>query len=186
MESLTTILIALGLAADAFAVSLTSGLVIKHIKINKAIKIALFFGIFQALMPIIGWALGLSFREFLLGINHWVTFGLLCFIGGKMIYESLQSDENEKKFNPLEFYTLLGLAIATSLDALAVGIGLSVIKSSIVSEAALIGLVTFWLSFLGVFIGNSFGDRFNNKVEILGGSILIIIGSKILWERFIF
>ena len=186
MESLSTILMALGLAADAFAVSLTSGLVIRHIKINKAIKIALFFGVFQALMPLIGWAIGLSFRDLLLGVNHWITFGLLCFIGGKMIYESLQAEEKRKKFNPLEFYTLLGLAIATSLDALAVGVGLSVINSSIISAAALIGLVTFWLSFIGVFLGNSFGDYFNNKIEIIGGLILIILGSKILCERFIF
>lgn len=183
MEPITTVLIAVGLAADAFAVSLSSGLAIKHMKINKALKIALFFGVFQALMPLIGWVAGLSFRGFISSFDHWVAFGLLSFIGGRMIYESTQEEIVEKKFNPLDSYTLMTLAVATSLDALAVGIGFSVLKISIFAVVTVIGFITFFLSFLGVFIGHKFGDFFQNKVEMLGGLVLIGIGTKILIEH---
>jgi putative Mn2+ efflux pump MntP len=183
MESLSTVLMAVGLSADAFAVSLTSGLLIKRIKINKALKIALFFGGFQALMPLIGWAAGLAFRDFLSAFDHWIIFALLGFLGGKMIYESLTCEDEEKKFNPLDSYTLLALAVATSIDALAAGLGLSVIKTSIVLAVTLIGAITFSLSFAGVFIGHKFGNLCSQKIEIVGGSILIFIGSKILFDH---
>lgn len=182
MNLAAIVLIALGLAADAFAVSISSGLRIKHIKLNKALKIALFFGVFQALMPVIGWLLGLSLGNLLSSIDHWVAFGILSCLGGKMIYESLQ-DKDEVKFNPLNTNTLVGLAIGTSIDALAVGTGFAVIKTSIFSIAASIGFITFFLCFIGVFIGHKFGNLFNNKIEILGGIILILIGSKILLEH---
>lgn len=177
------VLMALGLSADAFAVSMSSGLMIKNIKINKALKIALFFGVFQALMPLIGWAAGLTFRDFLARFDHWVIFALLGFLGAKMIYEALQDEEEERKFNPLDLYTLLVLAIATSLDALAAGLGLSVIKIPIMLAVATIGLITFSLCLAGVFIGHKFGNLFSQKVEILGGLILIAIGGKILFEH---
>lgn len=183
MEILTTTFLSLGLAADAFAVSLTSGFSIKHIKINKALKIALFFGCFQAIMPLIGWSAGLTFREFISGIDHWIAFGLLSYIGGKMIYESMQEEIEDKKFNPLDSYTLITLAIATSIDALAAGIGLSVLKGSILLACSLIGFITFALCFIGVFIGHRFGDLLNQKIEILGGVVLIVIGTKILLEH---
>ncbi|MCA1993160.1 MAG: manganese efflux pump MntP family protein [Coleofasciculus sp. S288] len=183
MEPTTTVLIALGLAADAFAVSLSSGLTIKHLKINKALKIALFFGGFQALMPLIGWVAGLSFRDWITPVDHWIAFGLLSFIGARMIYESIQEEDCEKKFNPLDTYTLLTLAVATSLDALAVGIGFSLLKTSIAAPVTAIGFITFFLSFVGVFIGHKCGNLFQNKIEMLGGFILIIIGSKILMEH---
>jgi putative Mn2+ efflux pump MntP len=184
MEFLTITFLSLGLAADAFAVSLTSGFVIQHIKLNKALKIALFFGIFQGIMPLIGWLLGLTFRNFIAGFAHWIAFILLVFIGGKMIYESCQQEE-EEKFNPLDSYTLLALAIATSIDALAAGLGLSVLKISILLACTLIGSITFGLSFCGVFIGHSFGDLFNKKIEVIGGLVLIGIGSKMLLEHLI-
>lgn len=184
MDSFTTVLLALGLSADAFAVSLSSGLTIRHMKVNKALKIALFFGGFQALMPLIGWIAGLSFRSLMAAVDHWIAFALLSFIGGRMIYEALQPEEmGDKKFNPLDIYTLISLSLATSLDALAVGLGFSVLKTSIIAAVATIGLITFFLCFAGVFIGHKFGDLFQKQVEVLGGGVLIIIGSKILLEH---
>ncbi len=181
MDAATTILLSLGLAADAFAVAVSSGLAIKHMKVNKALKIALFFGGFQALMPVIGWLIGLSFSFLITPIDHWIAFGLLSFIGGRMIYESLQSEECEKKFNPLDTGTLITLSVATSIDALAVGLGFAVLKNSIAPAVTAIGFITFFLAFAGVFIGHKFGNLFANKIEILGGAILIFIGSRILF-----
>jgi putative Mn2+ efflux pump MntP len=183
MDPITTVMLSVGLAADAFAVSLSSGLSIRHMKINKALKIALFFGGFQALMPLIGWLAGLSFRSSISAIDHWVAFGLLSLIGAKMIYESLQEEISEKKFNPLDIYTLITLSVATSLDALAVGFGFSVLKTSIVTAVTAIGFITFFLSFIGVFIGHKCGNLCQQKIEMLGGSVLIIIGLKILFEH---
>jgi putative Mn2+ efflux pump MntP len=181
MDAATTILLSLGLAADAFAVAVSSGLAIKHMKVNKALKIALFFGVFQALMPVIGWLIGLSFSFLITPIDHWIAFGLLSFIGGRMIYESLQSEECEKKFNPLDTGTLITLSVATSIDALAVGLGFAVLKDSIALAVTAIGFITFFLAFAGVFIGHKCGNLFANKIEILGGAILIFIGSRILF-----
>jgi putative Mn2+ efflux pump MntP len=179
MELANISLIGIGLAADACAVSLSSGLVIRHIKLNKALKIALAFGIFQGIMPLIGWLTGLTFRELIIQIDHWIAFVLLAIIGGKMIYEACQ-EETETKFNPLDNYTLLGLAIATSIDALAVGLSLSVLKISILSAAAIIGIITFWLSLISVYLGHKWGNLCKFKLELIGGIILIFISSKIL------
>ena len=182
MQLINITFLGLGLAADAFAVSLSSGLMIQRIKFNKALKIALLFGIFQAVMPLIGWIMGLSFREFISNFDHWIAFILLLGIGGKMIYEAYNNLEEDEKFNPLEPYTLLALALATSIDALAAGLGLSLLKSSILFSCTMIGLITFCLSFVGVFLGHKFGNLFNKKIELLGGLTLIFIGSKILIE----
>ena len=179
MELVNISLMGVGLAADACAVSLSSGLVIRHIKLNKALKIALAFGIFQGIMPLIGWFTGLGFRELLIQVNHWIAFSLLVIIGGKMIYETCQP-ETETKFNPLDNYTLLGLAIATSIDALAIGLSLSVLKVSILSSAAAIGIITFWLCLISVYLGHKWGSLCKFKLEIVGGIILIFLGSKIL------
>ncbi|WP_293127575.1 manganese efflux pump MntP family protein [Microcoleus sp. bin38.metabat.b11b12b14.051] len=181
MDAGTTIFLSLGLAADAFAVAVSSGLAIKHMKVNKALKIALFFGGFQALMPVIGWLIGLSFSSWITPIDHWIAFGLLSFIGGRMIYESLQGEECKKKFNPLDTGTLITLSVATSIDALAVGIGFAVLKDAIAPAVTAIGFITFFLAFAGVFIGHKCGNLFANKIEILGGAILIFIGSRILF-----
>lgn len=183
MDAATTVFLSIGLAADAFAVAVSSGLAIKHMKVNKALKIALFFGGFQALMPLIGWFVGLSFSSLIAPIDHWIAFGLLSFIGGRMIYESLQSEECKKKFNPLDTGTLITLSVATSIDALAVGIGLAVLKDSIAPAVTAIGFITFFLAFAGVFIGHKCGNLFGNKIELLGGGILIAIGSNILWSH---
>lgn len=182
MQLVTIGLMSVGLAADAFAVSVTSGFLIKHIKLNKALKIALYFGIFQTLMPVIGWIVGLGFRELVSAIAHWIAFILLGWLGGNMIYEAL-TGEAEEPFNPLDHATLFGLAIATSLDALAAGLGLSVIKMPLALTVTLIGLITFFICFLGVFVGHRFGDLFNGKVEVIGGLFLMAIGTKILLEN---
>ena len=183
MQPTATLVLALGLAADAFAVSVASGLKIKHVKVRKALKIAIFFGGFQAIMPLIGWVAGISLRTLLAAISHWVAFSILCLIGAKMIYESCQEEDEEKDFNPLCNTTLLALAIGTSIDALAVGLGFALLKDSIFTIITAIGFITFWLTFFGVFIGNKFGNLFHNKIEIIGGGILIAIGSKILIEN---
>ncbi len=183
MDATTTVFLSFGLAADAFAVAVSSGLAIKHMKVNKALKIALFFGGFQALMPLIGWFIGLSFSFWIAPIDHWIAFGLLTFIGSKMIYESLQTEECPKRFNPLDTGTLITLSVATSLDALAAGIGFAVLKTSIGPVVSAIGFITFLVVFVGVFIGNKCGDLFGKKIELLGGAILIAIGSNILWSH---
>ncbi|MEM7759257.1 MAG: manganese efflux pump MntP family protein [Cyanobacteria bacterium P01_A01_bin.40] len=182
MELVNISLISIGLAADACAVSLSSGFVIRNIKLNKAIKIALAFGIFQGIMPLIGWMTGLTFRESIIQIDHWIAFALLAIIGGKMIYEACQ-DEIETKFNPLDNFTLLGLAIATSIDALAVGLSLSVLKTSIFFAAATIGTITFFLSLISVYLGHRWGDLCDFKLELIGGIMLVFIGGKILHDH---
>ena len=183
MDIFTILLIALGLAMDAFAVSITSGFIIKHIKINKALQIAIFFGLFQAIMPVIGWLLGISLKGFISGFDHWIAFGLLGIIGCKMIYESFKLESAENKIDPLNIYVLFILSIATSIDALAVGLSLSFLKVAIALPAIIIGIVTFLLSFLGVYIGDKFGHFFERKIEAIGGLILIGIGIKILIEH---
>ena len=183
MDAITIIAIAFGLAMDAFAVSITSGITIKNLKVNNALKIALFFGLFQAIMPLVGWLAGLSLRGFIAEIDHWIAFGLLCIIGFKMIYESSKMEANNKKIDPLNVYVLLMLSIATSIDALAVGLSLSFLNVSIALPAIIIGVVTFLLSIFGVYFGNRFGHYFERKIEIIGGLILIGIGVKILIDH---
>jgi putative Mn2+ efflux pump MntP len=183
MKIISIIFIAVGLAMDAFAVSITSGLTIKSLKINNALKIATFFGLFQAIMPILGWLAGLSFREIISDVDHWIAFGLLFLIGCKMIYESSKMEVNNKKINPLDVYVLLMLSIATSIDALAIGLTLSFLNVPIILPSIIIGTITFSLSVIGVYFGNKFGHYFERKIEMVGGFILIGIGIKILIEH---
>ncbi|KPL19270.1 MAG: hypothetical protein AMJ92_03750 [candidate division Zixibacteria bacterium SM23_81] len=183
MNTITILFIAFGLAMDALAVSITSGIAIKRLRIGHALRIGLFFGSFQAAMPVIGWLAGMSLKDFISGVDHWVAFGLLSLIGGKMAYESLQMESQKKEMNPLDVYVLLILSVATSIDALAVGVSFAFINIAIITPAILIGLVTFLLSFLGAFIGNRLGHFFENKIELVGGFILIAMGIKILLEH---
>ena len=187
MNIITIILIALGLAMDAFAVSITTGVRIKRHRVSNALKIGLLFGAFQAFMPVLGWLAGYSFQDLISEIDHWLAFILLTIIGIKMIYESFKLESNNevdnKAPNPIKLNILLILAIATSIDALAVGFTFAFLEISIITPVIIIGLVTFLLSFLGVFIGNKLGDVFQNKVQIIGGLILIGIGIKILTEH---
>ncbi len=181
----TILLIAFGLAVDAFAVSISSGVAIKRLKVAHALTIAAFFGGFQAIMPGIGWLAGEGLKDFIAGIDHWVAFGLLTFIGCKMIYESRQMKSIDEKTDPMNVHVLLMLSVATSIDALAVGLTLSLLDISVLVAAVVIGLVTFVLSFLGVYVGNTFGHMFENKVEAVGGLILIGIGTKMLVEHLV-
>jgi putative Mn2+ efflux pump MntP len=179
----TTILLALGLAMDAFAVSISSGITIRSPRIEQALKIAVFFGAFQAVMPVIGWLAGLGLRELIAQVDHWVAFGLLVLIGCRMIYESTKARSDRKILNPLSIGVLLLLSVATSIDALAAGVSLALLKISILFPVIIIGIVTLLLSFLGVFVGDRSGHLFQSKAEFVGGLVLIGIGTKILFEH---
>jgi putative Mn2+ efflux pump MntP len=185
VEIFPVTLIGIGLAMDCFAVSITSGIAIKNLRINNALQIALFFGSFQAFMPVIGWFAGLGLRDFITGVDHWVAFGLLSLIGLKMIYESTKLKSDKKEMNPLNIYVLSMLSIATSIDALAIGVSFAFLKISLVTSIIIIGAITFVLSFVGVFVGNRTGHFFENKIELAGGLILIGIGTKILIEHLV-
>ncbi len=178
-------LIAVGLSMDAFAVSICKGLKMQRFNVRHAGVIALAFGGFQALMPVIGWFLGKQFESYITGIDHWIAFALLAVIGGKMAVESFKKEEEDssKENEKLDVKELLVLAVATSIDALAVGITFAFLQVSIVPAVSLIGVITFVLSAVGVFIGHKFGAKFKSKAELAGGIILILIGLKILLEH---
>lgn len=176
------IFISISLAMDAFAVSICKGLSMNKLDWKKAFIIALYFGAFQALMPVIGYFLGATFSDFVTSIDHWIAFILLAIIGGNMIKESFDNEE-EKRNDNVDFKTMIVLAIATSIDALAIGVTFAFLKTSIILPVVCIGVITFLMSLLGVKIGNKFGDKFQNKAELLGGIILILIGLKILLEH---
>lgn len=182
MELFEIVVIGIGLAMDAFAVSICKGLSMKKIDWKKAIIVAVYFGIFQALMPVLGYFLGSTFSSFVQKVDHWIVFILLAIIGGNMIKESAD-DEEEKRNDKVDVKTMLLLAIATSIDALAVGVTFAFFEVDLILAILIIGIITFMLSFLGVIIGNKFGDKFQNKAEFIGGIILIIIGLKILLEH---
>lgn len=182
MGVLEILLISVGLAMDAFAVSICKGLSMKKMNWKKAIIVGLYFGGFQALMPVIGFLLGVTFQNLVTAIDHWIAFVLLGFIGGNMIKESLSND-SENCNDSVDFKTMLILAIATSIDALAVGITFAFLKANIVVSVLSIGIITFIVSVLGVKIGNKFGDKYEQKAEFAGGIILILMGLKILLEH---
>lgn len=172
-------LIAVGLSMDAFAVSVCKGLAMPKCTFKKAAIVGLWFGGFQALMPAIGYVLGAQFQETIASIDHWIAFVLLALIGGNMIHEALDNDEEEADAS-LDVKTMFLLAVATSIDALAIGITFAFLKVNIIPAVCFIGIVTFIISFAGVKIGNVFGARYKNKAEIVGGVILILLGLKIL------
>lgn len=174
------ILTAFALAMDAFAVSIASGITIHNLKLRHALTIAVWFGLFQAVMPLFGWLLGSTVTSYVQGCDHWLAFGLLSFIGVKMIYEAFKMEEAEKKTNPLEIYVLFILSLATSIDAFAVGLSLAVLCVSIVLPIIVIGVITFFMSLAGVYIGDRSGHFFEKKIEIFAGVVLIAIGLKIL------
>ncbi len=182
------LLIGLGVSADAFAVSMCKGVEMKKIIWKYALLIALFFGGFQMIMPLIGWGAGSLFQKYITEFDHWIAFGLLLLLGGKMIYDGI-FDKDEKKEGdedkPLKLGlgTLLVMAIATSIDALAVGVTFAFLSVNIWLAVGIIGATTFTFSLVGVGIGVKVGDKFRNKAEILGGVILILLGVKILLEH---
>lgn len=172
---------------DAFAVSVASGATMKRLHLPNALKMGLFFGGFQVFMPVIGWLAGSRMRDLISGIDHWIAFGLLSIIGGKMLYEAFRlKDEEDREKNrtcPFDTGTLTVLAIATSIDALAVGLTFSMLSVSIAAPALIIGAVTFLMSVAGVKIGSTGGHFFEHKMEAAGGAVLVLIGLKILLEH---
>lgn len=183
MDFLTIILLAIGLSFDSFAVSVCSGLNLPHIRFIQAAKIAIFLALFQAFMPLIGWLVGNSIKSLIEPVDHWIAFGLLGLIGGKMIIESFISSEEREIKNPLHIKVILLLSIATSIDALAVGFSFATFLDKILLAVFIIGTVTFTASMLGILVGKKTGPKINRYAEITGGLILVGIGSKILIEH---
>lgn len=175
-------LIAVGLSMDAFAVSICKGLAMKKISLKNACIVGLWFGGFQGLMPAIGYLLGSQFEQYITSIDHWIAFVLLSIIGGTMIKEALSKDEDEENAS-LDIKTMFLLAVATSIDALAIGVTFAFLKVNIIPAVSFIGVITFTLSAIGVKIGNVFGSKYKSKAEIAGGIILIGMGIKILLEH---
>ena len=175
-------LIGIGLAMDAFAVSVCKGLSMKKINLKNAIIIATYFGVFQLIMPVIGFFIGKACSEFVNNIDHWIAFFLLSVTGINMIKSSF-NDEAEKKNDNIDVKTMVVLSIATSIDALAIGITFAFFKINLLLSVLIIGIITFVLSLIGIKIGNTFGDKFQNKAELTGGIILVLIGLKILLEH---
>jgi|AGTN01.3.fsa_nt_gi Predicted membrane protein len=184
------ILTAVGLAADAFAVSVCKGLSVDKATLKKALIVGLWFGIFQAGMPILGYLFGSVFAGYIDKFDHWIAFSLLAIIGGKMIYEAVKSQkkgectqEEKKRAASLAFKIMLPLALATSIDALIVGVSFSLIGAEVYVSAAIIGGITLILSAVGFKAGSVFGHKLENKAELVGGLILILIGLKILFSH---
>lgn len=189
MNFVELLIIAIGLSMDAFAVSIGKGLSLKKIKLSHALKVGLWFGGFQALMPLIGYMLGSTFAEIVSTFDHWVAFVLLSLIGGNMIKESLENDSdndcdcNKKDKNGFGLTTMFTLAVATSIDALAIGVTFAFFKVAIFPAIITIGITTLIFSVAGLKIGNIFGCKYKSHAEIFGGVILILIGLKILIEH---
>ena len=175
-------LISIGLAMDAFSVSVCKGLSMNKLDAKKAIIIAIYFGVFQGIMPLIGYFLGTAFESLISEIDHWIAFSLLVFIGANMIGEAFASDNKTSNEN-VDFKTMFILALATSIDALTIGVTFAFLDVNILLAATIIGVVTFSLSLMGVKIGNRFGSKYEAKAEILGGIILVFMGIKILVEH---
>ena len=182
MDLVTLLTLAVGLAMDAFAVSICKGLAMREKVLKKGIIVGLWFGGFQALMPTIGFFLGTQFKDQITSIDHWIAFVLLGLIGINMVKEAL-SNEEEQADDSIAVKEMFMLAVATSIDALAVGITFAFLNVHIVSAASIIGVCTFLISFAGVKIGNIFGTKYKSKAELAGGVILILLGFKILFEH---
>lgn len=176
-------MIGVALSMDAFAVSVCKGLSVKKAGVKHVLTVGVYFGGFQALMPMLGFLLGYKFESFITNIDHWIAFVLLAIIGGNMIREALGKDEDDKENDDFSFRAMLPLAVATSIDALAVGISFAFLGVDIVTAALLIGATTFVLSGAGIFVGNIFGSKYKSKAELAGGIVLILIGAKILLEH---
>lgn len=182
MSLLTLFITAVGLSMDAFAVAICKGLAMKKLSLKKALIIGLWFGGFQALMPTVGYLLGTRFESYVTSIDHWIAFVLLALIGANMVKEALSKEEDSAN-DATDFKTMFLLAVATSIDALAVGVTYAFLQVAIVPAVAFIGIITFTLSLVGVKIGNVFGLKYKAKAELAGGIILIVMGIKILLEH---
>ena len=176
-------LLGVGLSMDAFAVSVCKGLGMKKLNKKQALIIGLYFGGFQALMPFVGWLLGSQFQKYITSIDHWIAFILLGFIGGKMMIEAVREWNEEEVVDVMDHKNMLVLAVATSIDALTVGITFAFLGTPIVEAITIIGITTMVISIAGVVVGNFFGSRYKSKAEFIGGLILVLLGLKILLEH---
>ena len=181
-------LIGVSLSMDAFAVAICHGLSMPKLNLRHGVVIALFFGGFQALMPFLGWILGSQFARYIESVDHWVAFALLALIGGNMVREALSNEEEEEETacataDRLDLKRLFMMAIATSIDALAVGVTFAFFRVPILPAITIIGITTFCISLGGVLVGNYFGTRYKKRAEITGGVVLILLGAKILLEH---
>ena len=191
MDFIVIIGIAFGLSLDAFTVSITNSTVIRGLEIKHGLRMSLFFGFFQMIMPIIGWAAGVTFSSYVLGVNHWIAFALLAFVGGKMIWTGLPFGKNAEADTEScstandcrHLPTLFVLSVATSIDAMAVGLSFAMLKVPAVFPSLVIGVVTFFVCMAGYFMGRKIGEKLNIQLDIIGGIVLIGIGIKILLER---
>ncbi len=183
MSIVEILLISISLAMDAFAVSLCKGLAMPKLNLKHALIISAFFGVFQAVMPLIGWLISNSFKSYIENFDHWIAFGLLLLLGVKMIIDAVKQQDEEGLEYKLDFKELTLLSISTSIDALAVGITLAFLGSSLWGTVVCIGVVTFVLCFVGVIIGNKIGTNFRKTSTIIGGVVLILIGLKILLQN---
>jgi manganese efflux pump family protein len=189
MNLFDIIIISVGLAMDCLAVSITCGIIIKHIAPWPFLKIAFFFGLFQGIMPLIGWYAGSSFNEYISNIDHWIAFLILLALGGKMLYEYFKKSDDvtpKKQLNPYKLSVILVLALATSIDALAVGITFAFLDSEPYMPASIIAATTFIISLAGLVTGSKYGHKLHIPGELLGGLVLIGIGIKILIEHLFF
>ena len=186
MQYFELLIIAIGLAMDAFAVSICKGLSVCKVRPKNALSVALWFGGFQALMPVLGYFLGVTFSGFVSTVDHWVAFILLGIIGINMVKESFDKDESCEVNPDFTFRTMLSMAVATSIDAFAVGVSFAFLNVNIWTAVLMIGVVTCALSAGGIYLGNIFGSRYKSKAEFVGGFILIAMGLKILLEHILF
>lgn len=186
MNLSATILLAFGMSMDAFAVSISKGAALHKPKFSEALRTGLIFGVIEALTPLIGWGLGMLASQFVLEWNHWIAFILLVFLGGRMILEGLRTGDDEDNLPQHRhgFWLLVTTAIATSLDAMAVGVGLAFLQANIITTALLIGCATLVMTTLGMMIGRFIGPLLGKRAEVLGGVVLIAIGAQILWAHF--
>ncbi|EPY4525392.1 manganese efflux pump MntP [Klebsiella quasipneumoniae] len=186
MNLSATLLLAFGMSMDAFAASIGKGATLHKPKFSEAVRTGLIFGAIETLTPLVGWGLGMLASQFVLEWNHWIAFILLVFLGGRMIIEGFRGDSDEACEAPRRhgFWLLVTTAFATSLDAMAVGVGLAFLQVSIVTTALAIGCATFIMSTLGIMVGRFIGPLLGKRAEILGGTVLIGIGSEILWSHF--
>jgi len=183
MSFLTIFTLALALAMDAFAVSITVGVLLPRLSFRPIFRLSWHFGLFQLLMPIIGWAAGMSVRNLIAQFDHWIAFSLLAIIGAKMIYESIKNESPADRTDPTRGWSLVILSVATSIDALAVGFSMALLGVSVWFPCLIIGLVAGLLTIIGLHLGRQLGKRFGRIMEIIGGLILIAIGIKILLEH---
>lgn len=183
LNFITLLLLGLGLSFDSFAVSVSCGLMRRQIQFNQAVPIAITFALIQGLFPLAGWLIGDVIKHLISSIDHWIALILLSFIGGKMIFEGMKPHEEAQKFNPFNPLVILSLSIATSIDALAVGLSFGVLEMTILLPALIIGSVTFLASMLGMLFGKNISPRRSHQPLILGGIILIGLGLKIMVEH---